>query len=230
MLTPLIDGLGRATWSSTMPVTRYRTSSFYHYIFRALAVLKPLVSLISRFVACSARISVDTHTDRQTDTQTKYCNPVHCPSTNLLLLVGTGTFSVLLLLQCTCVHCPTCCCWWGTGKFSVLLLLQCTCVHCPTCCCWWVQGHSVSYCYCNAHVYTVLLVVVGGYRDIQCPTAIAMHMCTLSYLLLLVGYRDIQCPTAIAMHMCTLSYLLLLVGYRDIQCPSAIAMHMCTLS
>ena len=28
MLTPLIDGLGRATWSSTMPVTRSRTPSF----------------------------------------------------------------------------------------------------------------------------------------------------------------------------------------------------------
>ena len=28
MLTPLIDGLGRATWSSTMPVTQSRTLSF----------------------------------------------------------------------------------------------------------------------------------------------------------------------------------------------------------
>ena len=28
MLTPLIDGLGRATWSLTMPVTRSRTPSF----------------------------------------------------------------------------------------------------------------------------------------------------------------------------------------------------------
>ena len=32
-----------------------------------LVTLKPLVSLIGRHVACSARISVDTQTDRQTD-------------------------------------------------------------------------------------------------------------------------------------------------------------------
>ena len=45
-----------------------------HY-FHALVALKLLVSLISRLVACSARIVVDTQTDRQTDTQTNYCNP-----------------------------------------------------------------------------------------------------------------------------------------------------------
>ena len=40
------------------------------YCFQALVALKLLVSLISRLVACSARIVVDTQTDRQTDTQT----------------------------------------------------------------------------------------------------------------------------------------------------------------
>ena len=44
-------------------------------IFHALVALKLLVSLISRLVACSARIVVDRQTNRQTDTQTNYCNP-----------------------------------------------------------------------------------------------------------------------------------------------------------
>ena len=43
-----------------------------HVIFHSLAALKRLVSLISRLVACSARIVVHKQIDRQTD---KYCNP-----------------------------------------------------------------------------------------------------------------------------------------------------------
>ena len=46
-----------------------------HITFHALVALKLLVSLISRLVACSARIVVDRQTNRQTDTQTNYCNP-----------------------------------------------------------------------------------------------------------------------------------------------------------
>ena len=38
-----------------------------HIIFHALVALTLLVSLISRLVACSARIVVDRQTDRQTD-------------------------------------------------------------------------------------------------------------------------------------------------------------------
>ena len=38
--------------------------------FQVRVVLKPLVSLISHLVACSARVSVDTHTHTQTDRQT----------------------------------------------------------------------------------------------------------------------------------------------------------------
>ena len=55
-----------------------RTQSFQqnrHIFFHALVALKLLVSLISRPVACSARIVVDRQTDRQTDTQANYCNP-----------------------------------------------------------------------------------------------------------------------------------------------------------
>ena len=40
-----------------------------HINFHLLAALKPLVSLLSRKVACSARIRVDRQTDRQRDRQ-----------------------------------------------------------------------------------------------------------------------------------------------------------------
>ena len=52
-----------------------RTQSFQqnrHIVFLALVALKLLVSLISRLVACSARIVVDRQTDRQTDTQREH--------------------------------------------------------------------------------------------------------------------------------------------------------------
>ena len=39
-------------------------------------VLKPLVSLISHIVACSTRISVDTHTQTHTHRQNDYCKSV----------------------------------------------------------------------------------------------------------------------------------------------------------
>ena len=45
------------------------------FIFQALVALKLLVSLISRLVACSARIVADRQTDKQTDTQNDYRNP-----------------------------------------------------------------------------------------------------------------------------------------------------------
>ena len=62
----IIDGLGHVTWSLTMLV---------HISFQALVGLELLVSLISRFGACSVRISGDRQT--HTDTQTKYHNPRH---------------------------------------------------------------------------------------------------------------------------------------------------------
>ena len=55
-----------------------RTQSFQqnrHIIFLALVALKLLVSLMSRLVACSARIVADKQTNKQTDTQNDYCNP-----------------------------------------------------------------------------------------------------------------------------------------------------------
>ena len=78
----IIDGLGHATWSSKMPVSRSGTAPFWrnrHIIFRARVALESLLSLVSRFGACSARISGDrhthTHTDTHTDTQNDYRNP-----------------------------------------------------------------------------------------------------------------------------------------------------------
>ena len=54
---------------------RSRFSKIATLFFHALvALLKLLVSLISRPVACSARIVVDRQTDRQADTQNDYCN------------------------------------------------------------------------------------------------------------------------------------------------------------
>ena len=57
-----------------------RTQSFQEnrlIIFQVRVVLKPLVSLIGHLIACSARISVDTHTHTHThtDRQNDYCNP-----------------------------------------------------------------------------------------------------------------------------------------------------------
>ena len=70
-LYSIIDGLGHATWYSKMPVSRPGTAPFWrnrHIIFRALVALEPLLSLMSRFGAFSARISGDrqTHTHTQT--------------------------------------------------------------------------------------------------------------------------------------------------------------------
>ena len=58
----------------------YRTQSFQqnrHITFLALVALKLLVSLISRFVACSTRIVVDRPTDRQTHRTTTVTLAAH---------------------------------------------------------------------------------------------------------------------------------------------------------
>ena len=57
-----------------------RTQSFQenrHIIFHALVALKLLVSLISRLVACSARIVVDRQTNRQTHRPTTVTLAAH---------------------------------------------------------------------------------------------------------------------------------------------------------
>ena len=45
------------------------------FIFQVGVVLKPLVSFIGRLVACSARISVDTHTHTHTHTHRQTDKP-----------------------------------------------------------------------------------------------------------------------------------------------------------
>ena len=60
----IIDWLGHATRSSTMP-------SFCHISFGAFVAIEPM----SPFGACSARISGDRHKDTHIDTQNDYSNP-----------------------------------------------------------------------------------------------------------------------------------------------------------
>ena len=70
-----IDGLGQGACSATPPVSRARTRPFQenrHFVFRALVTLKPLVPIAISFVARSAEISVDTHTDGQRHTDQVY--------------------------------------------------------------------------------------------------------------------------------------------------------------
>ena len=70
MLTPLIDGLGHATWSvdsASFSISNAVVLAKLLFIFQALVALQLLVSLISCVVACSARIETDRQTDRHTD-------------------------------------------------------------------------------------------------------------------------------------------------------------------
>ena len=75
----LIDEFGHATRSVTVQFLALERSRFRKIalFFQAHVVLKPLVSLIGRLVACSARISVDTQTHRQTDKPTTVTLAVH---------------------------------------------------------------------------------------------------------------------------------------------------------
>ena len=60
---------------SRKSIIKHLNKENHPFIFQTRVVLKPLVSLIGCLVACSARISVDTHTHTHTDKQTIYCNP-----------------------------------------------------------------------------------------------------------------------------------------------------------
>ena len=90
-----------------------RTQSFQrnrHIIFLALVALKLLVSLISRLVACSARIVADKQTNKQTDTQNDYCNPrcVCAPRVNKMIKVYLQVSTIvdrymyITHVTCTC--------------------------------------------------------------------------------------------------------------------------------
>ena len=67
-MRPLIDGLGHATRSATVPVSRSQSRSFQQNRHFSSLALKLLVSLISS--ENSRR-----QTDRHTHTETKHCNP-----------------------------------------------------------------------------------------------------------------------------------------------------------
>ena len=65
----------------------------------AIVALKLLVSLISRLVACSARIVTDKQTNKQTQTQNDYCNPrcACAPRVNYYSLCRRSSRSPIML-------------------------------------------------------------------------------------------------------------------------------------
>ena len=71
----LIMHIGFFACCHAISLERSRFSKIATLFFLALVALKLLVSLISRLVACSARIVVDTHIHTHTDTENDYCNP-----------------------------------------------------------------------------------------------------------------------------------------------------------
>ena len=82
----LVIHIGFLACFHAISLERSRFSKIAHIVFLALVALKLLVSLISRLVACSPRIVVDTHTQTQND----YCNPrcACAPRVNEVLVCG----------------------------------------------------------------------------------------------------------------------------------------------
>ena len=83
-----------------------RTQSFQqnrHISFLALVALKLLVSLISRLVACSARIVVDRQTNRQTHRTTTVTLAAHARQ-GLKIIMSPSTTSVYCTVPIPCTH------------------------------------------------------------------------------------------------------------------------------
>ena len=74
------------------------------HFFHALVALKLLISLISRLVACSARIVVDKQTERQTDTQTNYCNPRCACAPRVNDSTEVQTLGAVAMLYCVSMY------------------------------------------------------------------------------------------------------------------------------
>ena len=90
-----------------------RTQSFQqnrHIVFLALVALKLLVSLISRLVACSARIVVDRQTDRQTHRTTTVTLAAHA---------GGGLITRVLFI----IHCFIVCSSTVVGRISNVFIV-----------------------------------------------------------------------------------------------------------
>ena len=74
---------------------RFKEKSLF--IFHARIVLKSLILLFVRLIARGARIGkTHTHTHRQTDRQTKYCNPLAHARRGLII---TGPFNPLVAMD-----------------------------------------------------------------------------------------------------------------------------------
>ena len=125
-----------------------RTQSFQENRLFIIQVLKPLVPLIGRLVACSARICVDTQTDRQTVTLATHARR-GLTSTNTTIKVIAPTIAhkscavsvwanlihelrvSLYSRKQLCQHCIDLCCF--PLGFSLLLCRQTLCAHNSQC-------------------------------------------------------------------------------------------------
>ena len=122
-------------------------------IFHALVALKLLVSLISRLVACNARIVVD----RQTDTQTNYCNPrCACAPRVNYTSASSNTMSVpcntVLWLTGPCYHAaPVLICDFEYCKSFLFSLVVFICATCAS-----YFSHSVFF------ILYILLYITDG--------------------------------------------------------------------
>ena len=101
LLTNVFTPMKRATYMYVL-ISRHisRMQSFQqnrHIIFLALVALKLLVSLIICLVACSARIVVDTQTDRQrTDRHTTVTLAAHARRGLIIQALYTTTWTLIL--------------------------------------------------------------------------------------------------------------------------------------
>ena len=107
---------------------RSRFSKNRHILFHALVALKLLVSLISRLVACSARIVVDKQTNKQTNRQT------HRPTTVTLAAHarrGLTRYVSLVFFTEFCLPLPT---NYQRVYYSLTTMVAILCMHaCKQC-------------------------------------------------------------------------------------------------
>ena len=93
----LIMHIGFLACFHAISLERSRFSKISTLFFLPFVALKLLVSLISRLVACSARIDADKQTNRQTNRHTVHC--VRMRGTVISVLVVYNSWSLTILLR-----------------------------------------------------------------------------------------------------------------------------------
>ena len=126
---------------------RSRFSKIATLLFHALVALKLLVSLISRLVACSARIVVDRQTDRHT----------HRPSTVTLAAHARRGLMRLLLAHRACAS-------FVTAPTRIALSDRLDLASYRAC----DEGHLVSSCLCSAPHQQLVRATIGALA-LGCP-------------------------------------------------------------